>query len=156
MHNRLMTEKNLKNRMTESRTNVHVADPNDGECGKPDTKIAEQVIEELTGSLEIAYKAGIAKDKIMLDPGVGFGKTYEENLGVITYVKRISEACEYPMLLATSRKSVIGLTLGLEKNERLEGTLATTAKAVDAGCLFVRVHDIKENARFIKMYEALR
>ena len=60
------------------------------------------------------------------------------------------------MLLATSRKSVIGLTLGLEKDERLEGTLATTAKAVDAGCLFVRVHDIKENARFIKMYEALR
>ena len=156
MHNRLMTEQNFKNRMTESRTNVHVADPNDGEYGKPDTNIAEQVIEELTGSLEIAYKAGIAKDKIMLDPGVGFGKTYEENLGVITYVKRIADAFEYPMLLATSRKSVIGLTLGLEKDERLEGTLATTAKAIDAGCLFVRVHDIKENARFIKMYEALR
>ena len=156
MHNRLMTEQNFKNRMTESRTNIHVTEPDEGICGKPDTNIAEQVIEELTGSLEIAYKAGIAKDKIMLDPGVGFGKTYEENLGVITYVKRIADAFEYPMLLATSRKSVIGLTLGLEKDERLEGTLATTAKAVDAGCLFVRVHDIKENARFIKMYEALR
>lgn len=155
MHNRLMTEKNLKNRMTESRTNVHVADPNDGECGKPDTKIAEQVIVELTGSLEIAYKAGIAKDKIMLDPGVGFGKTYEENLGVIKFIKTITEAFEQPMLLATSRKSVIGLTLGTEKDERLEGTLATTAKAVEAGCMFVRVHDVKENARFIKMYEAL-
>ena len=156
MHNRLMTEQNFKNRMTESRTNIHVTEPDEGKCGKPDTNIVEQVIKELTGSLEIAYKAGIAKDKIMLDPGVGFGKTYEENLGVITYVKKIADAFEYPMLLATSRKSVIGLTLGLEKDERLEGTLATTAKAIDAGCLFVRVHDIKENARFIKMYEALR
>ena len=156
MHNRLMTVQNFKNRMTESRTNIHIAESDDSECGKPDTKIADQVIKELSGSLDIACKAGIAKDKIMLDPGVGFGKTYEENLGVITYVKRIADAFEYPMLLATSRKSVIGLTLGLEKDERLEGTLATTAKAVDAGCLFVRVHDIKENARFIKMYEALR
>ena len=60
------------------------------------------------------------------------------------------------MLLATSRKSVIGLTLGLDKDERMEGTLATTARAVECGCMFVRVHDVKENARFIKMYEAIK
>ena len=60
------------------------------------------------------------------------------------------------MLLGTSRKSVIGLTLGLDKDQRLEGTLATTARAVECGCMFVRVHDVKENARFIKMYEAIK
>ena len=156
MHNRLMTETSFKNRMTESRTNVHVAEPADGEYGKPDKKIAESVISELSGSLSLAYEAGIKKDKIIIDPGVGFGKTYEENLGVLKYLKTIADAFEQPMLLAASRKSVIGLTLGLDKDERLEGTLAATARAVETGCMFVRVHDVKENARFIKMLEAIK
>lgn len=156
MHNRLMTESSFKTRMTESRTNVHVTEPDEGEIGKPDTKIAENVIAELSGSLSLAYEAGIKKDKIIVDPGVGFGKTYEENLGVLKYLKTIADAFEQPMLLATSRKSVIGLTLGLDKDERMEGTLATTARAVECGCMFVRVHDVKENARFIKMYEAIK
>ncbi|MBR6302724.1 MAG: dihydropteroate synthase, partial [Lachnospiraceae bacterium] len=118
--------------------------------------IAGVIIKELQESLDIAYKAGIDKDRILLDPGVGFGKTYEDNINTIRYLEKICDAFDLPMLLGTSRKSVIGLTLDLDKDNRLEGTLATTARAIDAGCMFVRVHDIKENARFIKMYEAIR
>lgn len=108
----------------------------------------------LTHSAEIARKAGIADDKIMLDPGVGFGKTYEQNLYVMGHLNAFNKL-GYPMLLGTSRKSMIGLALDLPTAERLEGTLATTVMAVMAGWNFVRVHDIKENARAIKMVEAI-
>ncbi|MBR4343330.1 MAG: dihydropteroate synthase [Lachnospiraceae bacterium] len=118
--------------------------------------IVSSVISDLTESLEIASKYGIPDDKILLDPGIGFGKTYEENIACIKHLEEICKAFEYPMLLGTSRKSVIGLTLNLDKSERMEGTLATTARAVESGCMFVRVHDVKENARFIKMLEAVR
>ena len=117
---------------------------------------SEIVIDGLNKSIKIAAEAGIDRERILLDPGIGFGKTYEDNLEVLKNLKAIKEAFEYPMLLGTSRKSVIGLTLNLPSSERVEGTLATTARAIEAGCLFVRVHDVKENARFIKMYEALR
>jgi dihydropteroate synthase len=117
--------------------------------------IVKEVINDLNESLNIAYKAGIDREKILLDPGVGFGKTYEDNVNVIKKLAEICNAFDLPMLLGTSRKSVIGLTLGTDRSERLEGTLATTAKAIEAGCLFVRVHDVKENARFIKMYETI-
>lgn len=117
--------------------------------------IVKEVINDLNESLNIAYKAGIDREKILLDPGVGFGKTYEDNVNVIKKLAEICNAFDLPMLLGTSRKSVIGLTLGTDRSERLEGTLATTAKAIEAGCLFVRVHDVKENVRFIKMYETI-
>ena len=83
-------------------------------------------------------------DKIMLDPGVGFGKTYEMNLEIINHLE-IMKQLNYPVLLGTSRKSVIGLTLDLPADERVEGTLATTVIGVMKGCSFVRVHDVKEN-----------
>lgn len=104
--------------------------------------------------VRIARDAGIADDKIILDPGVGFGKTYEMNLEAI---RRLDEFADlgYPVLLGTSRKSVIGLTLDLPAQERLEGTLATTVLAVKSGCAFVRVHDVKENYRAIRMTEAI-
>ena len=114
------------------------------------------IIKELNESLDIAYKAGIDKDRILLDPGIGFGKTYEDNINAIRNLEQICAAFDLPMLLGTSRKSVIGLTLDLDRSNRLEGTLATTARAAETGCMFVRVHDIKENARFIKMYEAVK
>ena len=118
--------------------------------------IADVIIKELHESLDIAYKAGIDKDRILLDPGIGFGKTYEDNINAIRNLEHICAAFDLPMLLGTSRKSVIGLTLDLDRSNRLEGTLATTARAAETGCMFVRVHDIKENARFIKMYEAVK
>ena len=104
--------------------------------------------------LDIANVAGIDKDKIILDPGVGFGKTREQNLVAINHMDDL-KVLGYPLLLGTSRKSVIGLTLDLPVDERLEGTLATTVMACMKGINFVRVHDIKENVRTIKMTEAI-
>ena len=109
---------------------------------------------DLQECLAIAKNANIADDKIILDPGVGFGKTYEMNLEIIGHLEIMHEL-NYPILLGTSRKSVIGLTLDLPADERVEGTLATTVIGVMKGCSFVRVHDVKENARIIKMTEAI-
>ena len=114
----------------------------------------EDVKTDLSESLAIAKKAGIAVDKIILDPGVGFAKSYEQNLEVIRRMGELKEL-GYPILLGTSRKSVIGLTLDLPVDERLEGTLVTTVMAVEQGCTFVRVHDVLENARAIQMTEAI-
>lgn len=112
------------------------------------------VLTDLQTSLEIAAQAGVPKENIMLDPGVGFGKTYEMNLEVMRKIREI-KAFGYPVLLAASRKSVIGLTLDLPVDARLEGTLATTVYGVMQGCAFVRVHDIAENKRAIQMTEAI-
>lgn len=109
---------------------------------------------DLQETIEIAEKAGIAKEKIILDPGVGFAKTYEQNLEVLRRMGELKEL-GFPLLLGTSRKSVIGLTLDLPVEERLEGTLVTTVMAVEQGCSFVRVHDVLENARAIEMAEAI-
>ena len=111
-------------------------------------------IKDMQECLEIAKKAKVSEDKIILDPGVGFGKTYEMNLEIINHLE-IMKQLGYPILLGTSRKSVIGLTLDLPTDQRVEGTLATTVMGVMKGCSFVRVHDIKENYRIIKMTEAI-
>lgn len=113
------------------------------------------VIADLEQSLEIAHRAGISDEKIMVDPGIGFAKSYEQNLWMINNVDRL-HIFGLPVLLAASRKSVIGNTLSLEKNERVEGTLATSVLAVVKGCSFVRVHDVKENYRAVRMALAIR
>lgn len=102
----------------------------------------------------LARKAGVPDDKIILDPGVGFGKTYEMNLEIINHLE-ILNTLGFPVLLGTSRKSVIGNTLDLPTDQRVEGTLATTVLGVIKGCSFVRVHDIKENLRTVKMTKAI-
>ena len=112
------------------------------------------VISELEESVQIALAAGIHKDRIILDPGVGFGKNREQNLEVINRLEDFHET-GYPILLGASRKSVIGLTLDLPADERLEGTLVTTVMAVMKKIPFVRVHDVKENIRAIRMAEAI-
>jgi len=114
----------------------------------------EEMLVDLKESLLIADKAGIAEEKIILDPGVGFAKSYEQNLEAIRCLGKIKEL-GYPVLLGTSRKSVIGLTLDLPSTERVEGTIVTTVAAVQQGCGFVRVHDIKENYRAIQMAQAI-
>lgn len=114
-----------------------------------------EVKQDLLETLAMAEAAGIPRERILLDPGVGFGKTREHNLKVIDSLEQLHElGC--PVLLGTSRKSVIGLTLELPVEERLEGTLVTTVYAVQKGCAFVRVHDVKENVRAIRMTEAIR
>lgn len=114
----------------------------------------EDVTADLARSAELAREAGIAADRIILDPGVGFAKSYEQNLEIIHRLE-VLWALGYPLLLGTSRKSVVGLTLGLPVTERLEGTLATTVLGVLKGCAFVRVHDVKENVRAIRMTRAV-
>ena len=116
--------------------------------------IITDVIDGLSESLAIAKKAGIAEDKIILDPGIGFGKTYEQNLEIIAELEKL-HILGYPLLLGCSRKSVIGLTLNAPVEDRLAGTLATTVIGVMKGCSFVRVHDVKENVQAVKMAEAV-
>ena len=115
----------------------------------------EEVLWDLEETLQIAHQAGIADDKIMLDPGVGFGKTYEHNLEIIDRMEML-HSLGYPLLLGASRKSVVGNALNLPKEERVEGTLVTSVFAVLKRAMFVRVHDVKENARAIRMAEAIR
>lgn len=114
----------------------------------------EDVAADLAESVELALRAGIGRDRIILDPGVGFAKSYEQNLQVIHHLESL-RALGYPLLLGTSRKSVVGLTLDLPVAERLEGTLVTTVMGVLKGCAFVRVHDVKENVRAIRMARAI-
>lgn len=114
----------------------------------------QDVAADLAETIQLAEKAGIADEKIILDPGVGFAKSYEQNLEVINSLEEL-KVLGYPLLLGCSRKSVVGLTLDLPADQRVEGTIVTTVLAVVKGCMFVRVHDVKENVRAIKMAEAI-
>ena len=104
---------------------------------------------------KLADEAGITYDKIILDPEVGFAKSYENNLQIINNLEEL-HTFGFPLLLATSRKSVIGLTLDLPVEEREEGTIVTTVMAVLKHCAFVRVHNVEANKRAIMMAEAIR
>jgi len=109
---------------------------------------------DLLESAEIATNAGIAADKIILDPGIGFAKTHEMNLEAINRLDMIVKL-GYPVMLGASRKRVVGITLDLPVAERVEGTLAATVVGVMRGCSFVRVHDVKETRRAVTMTEAI-
>jgi len=110
--------------------------------------------EDLKETVAIAKEAGVEDDKIILDPGVGFGKTYANNLEAIYHVGRLHEL-GYPVLLGTSRKSVIGNALDLPVDQRVEGTLVTTVFGVMQGCAFIRVHDVEANKRAVLMTRAI-
>lgn len=119
------------------------------------TNLIEEIFWDLEASLEAANNAGITYDKIILDPGIGYGKSYENNLEIIDNLQKFhSLGC--PVLLGASRKSVVGMGLDLPVTERVEGTLVTTVYGVQRGAMFVRVHDVKENVRAVKMTEAIR
>ncbi|QSO50586.1 dihydropteroate synthase [Alicyclobacillus curvatus] len=112
------------------------------------------LLEETKAGIEACLAAGIKSHHIWIDPGVGFGKTHQQNLMVL---RRLPEYCAfpYPVLLGTSRKRVIGQTLDLPIDERLEGSLATVSQGVASGVHAVRVHDVKESARTCRMMEAI-
>lgn len=112
------------------------------------------VTEDLRESIRIAKNAGLSDDMIILDPGIGFAKSLQQNL-LLTNNLEALHTLGFPLLYGASRKSMIGLSLDLPVSERLEGTLATTVLAVLKNCLFVRVHDIKENKRVIMMTEKI-
>lgn len=121
---------------------------------KPYENLMEDVVRDLQESIDIALKAGVKKENIILDPGIGFAKTYEENLIVMNNCEVIKKL-GYPMLLGTSRKSMIGLTLNLPVNERVEGTLATSVMGIIKGFEFIRVHDVLENKRVAIMTDTI-
>lgn len=114
----------------------------------------QEVKTDLEDSLEIARRAGIREDRVILDPGIGFGKTLEQNLCLMNHLEELC-ALGLPVLLGTSRKSMIGLTLGLPVTEREEGTLATTVLGLIKGCRIFRVHDVKKNRRAMLMARAI-
>ncbi len=116
--------------------------------------LMEDVKRELEESIRIARKANIAESHIILDPGIGFGKTREHNLELINCLNEIREL-GYPILLGTSRKSFIGFTLDLPADQRVEGTAATVAVGITRGADIIRVHDVKEMARVAKMTDAI-
>lgn len=119
------------------------------------TNIIEDMKKFFITSAVIAAKAGMKQEQIITDPGIGFGKTWEQNLYVMKHLSDLT-ALPYPMLLGTSRKGFIGRILDLPVTERMEGTGATCVAGVLAGCAIVRVHDVKPIARMCKMADALR
>jgi len=117
--------------------------------------LMEDILEDLRESIKIAKDAGVKDENIILDPGIGFAKSHEQNLETMNKLERLKEL-GYPVLLGTSRKRMIGFTLDLPVEERVEGTVATTVVGImkDA-CDFVRVHDVLENSRAAKMTDAI-
>jgi len=116
--------------------------------------LIEDILHELEESIEIAHKAGIKDENILIDPGVGFAKNLEQNLEVIRQLD-VFKSLGYPILLGASRKSFIGKILELEVQDRLEGTLAITAAGIMKGADVVRVHDVLENVRVAKIIDSL-
>ena len=112
------------------------------------------VQDDLRECVRIAKEAGIRDDRIILDPGLGFAKTYENNMTLMNHLELLN-GLGYPILLGTSRKSMIGRTLDLPSSERLEGTLVTTVMGIMKGVSIVRVHDVKANKRAIAMTEGI-
>ena len=112
------------------------------------------VVADLDETMKMANEAGIKKETIMLDPGIGFAKDLDQNLELMNHLELLNQ-WDVPVLLGTSRKSMIGLTLYLPSDQRVEGTVATTVSGYMKGCRFFRVHDVKENMRAMKMIEAI-
>lgn len=121
---------------------------------KPYSNLMKNILEDLIDSINIALDAGVKRENIILDPGIGFAKTYEENLEVMNNLHKIVNI-GFPVLLATSRKSMIGLTLNVPVENRVEGTIATTVVGIMKGCKIVRVHDVLENKRACVMTDKI-
>ncbi|SHJ17741.1 dihydropteroate synthase [Geosporobacter subterraneus DSM 17957] len=118
------------------------------------TDIIEEIKRFLKKSIDIALKAGIKKEHIILDPGIGFGKTPEQNMHVMARLDELNDL-GYPWLLGTSRKSMIGKILDLPPVERVEGTIATSVMGIMQGADILRVHDVKENLRAAQVTDAI-
>ena len=116
--------------------------------------LIEEIKTELLESVSLAQDAGVDEGKIILDPGVGFGKTVEQNLEVLDRLSELS-ALGFPILVGPSRKSFIGFTLDVPPDQRLEGTAAAVAVAIARGADIVRVHDVENMARVARMTDAI-
>ncbi len=125
---------------------------------KENTEYDQDIIESMKAffekSLEIAYSAGIKKENIILDPGIGFGKDSEQNIEVMARLDEL-KVLGFPLLLGTSRKSMIGYILDLPSDERVEGTIATNVIGVMNGYDIIRVHDVIEHVRAMKVIDRI-
>lgn len=120
------------------------------------TDLFSEITDYLKEGINIATESGIARERIVIDPGIGFGKTPEHNLQIINNLDRFSSLCR-PILIGTSRKSFIGRILNnAPPSERLQGTAAAVAVSVMKGANIVRVHDVREMARVVKVADAVR
>jgi dihydropteroate synthase len=122
--------------------------------GMPYQNLLEDICRELLESVAQAHAAGVPDDHIVLDPGIGFGKTVEQNLELIDRLGEI-RALGYPVLVGPSRKSFIGYTLDLPPDQRVEGTAAAVAISIVRGADLVRVHDVTAISRVVKMTDAI-
>lgn len=148
----LKKDKNMANIVAKHNAYICIMHNQDGTIYEKD--IMESIKEFLRESIKLAKEAGIKEDKIILDPGIGFGKTFEQNLEVMSRLNELKEL-GYPILLGTSRKSMIGNILNLEPKDRVEGTIATTVLGIKDGVDIVRVHDVLENSRAAKVTDAI-
>jgi dihydropteroate synthase len=112
------------------------------------------VLNDLYESINIVKQAGVRDDQIILDPGIGFAKDLNENILMMQNLGTLT-ALGYPVLLGTSKKSMIGQALDLPVNERMEGTGATVCYGIQKGCQIIRIHDVKEMSRMAKMMDVL-
>ncbi len=120
----------------------------------PRTGIMGRVVSELERSIKLAREAGVGEENIIIDPGIGFGKSPEQNLEIVNRLAELKPLGK-PILLGTSRKSMIGLVLDLPPDQRVEGTAATVAIGIANGADMVRVHDVREMARVCRMSDAI-
>ncbi|MBT2692124.1 dihydropteroate synthase [Bacillus sp. ISL-55] len=118
------------------------------------TNFIRDVLNDLYESITIAKKAGVSDEQIILDPGIGFAKDLRENLEMMRHLDTLV-SLGYPVLLGTSKKSMIGGVLDLPVQERTEGTGATVCYGIQKGCQIVRIHDVKEMSRMAKMMDAM-
>ncbi len=118
------------------------------------SELMEDILQELSLRAFRAIESGVDETKIILDPGIGFGKTVQQNIEVMRALERMNEL-KYPWLLGTSRKSMIGRTLDLPVDQRLEGSIATNVLGINAGADFIRVHDIKPHVRAARMTDRI-
>ena len=136
-------------------TNVEVREQlGNAYIGSMYENLIEDVKRELLVSVNLAKRAGIEDSHIILDPGIGFGKTRQHNLELINHLDEV-RALGFPILLGSSRKSFIGFTLDLPPDQRVEGTAATVAVGITRGADIIRVHDVKEMVRVAKMTDAI-
>ncbi|MEO8272774.1 MAG: dihydropteroate synthase [Chloroflexota bacterium] len=116
--------------------------------------LVAEVLGELERAIERAVAAGVPRSSVIVDPGIGFGKTAEQNLELLRHLGRLRELGR-PILLGTSRKSTLGKVLDLPADQRVEATLATTALGIAAGVDIIRVHDVRENMRAARIADAI-
>ena len=117
-------------------------------------ELMDDIKRELAASLELALAAGVKEDRLIVDPGIGFGKTIDQNLELLDRLRELT-GMGYPMLVGPSRKSFVGYTLDLPPDQRLEGTAAAVALCIDRGADIVRVHDVAQMARVARVADAI-